>query len=424
MFSAFRARIARAAQRRVYLDYAAATPVRPDVYRAMRPYFSAHFANPGAIHREGARAAGAVAEARRSIADALRVRSDDVIFTSGGTESNNLALMGSVAAAHAAGTPYHDIEIITTAIEHPSVYEVCESLRRLGVVVQYTPVDADGRIVLSELTRMLSAQTLLVSIAYVNSEIGVVEDVKRVSRAVRARRAEGARAPFVHVDASQAPLWLPCAPDALGADLMTLDAGKCYGPKGAGVLIRRKHVPLAPYMLGGGQERGLRPGTENVPLIVGCAKALSVAQAGHARRAARVQTLRDMFIESLEREVPGICVNGSRAHRVANNVNVSVPGIDGEFAVVTLDACGIAASTRSACAGGTGSGSHVVRALTGDDARAASTVRFTLGEETTRADINTCVRVLAQHVRKTLSVTGGADTGGSSTQAALDSVQK
>lgn len=404
MFSAFRSR------RRVYLDYAAATPVRPEVYRAMRPYFSEHFANPGAIHREGARAAAVVADARRSIARMLRVRSDDVVFTSGGTEANNLALMGSVAAAHAAGTPYHDIEIITTEIEHPSIYEVCESLRGLGVVVHYVPVDAEGRVVISELTKVLSAHTLLVSIAYVNSEIGVIEDVKRVSRVVRARRADGARAPFVHVDASQAPLWLPCAPDALGADLMTLDAGKCYGPKGVGVLIRRKHVSLAPHMLGGGQEGGLRPGTENVPLIAGFAEALSIAQEGYARRAAHVRVLRNVLMEHIERDIPSACVNGSREHRVANNVHISVPGIDGEFAVVVLDAHGIAASTRSACAGGKGSGSHVVRALTGDDARASSTLRFTLGEETTRADIKRCARVLARHIRATMGDVRTRDT--------------
>lgn len=392
-------------RRRVYLDYAAATPVHPDVFRAMRPYFSTHFANPGAIHREGLDAAHALTHARTRIARTLRVRADEIIFTSGGTEANNLALVGSVAAAHAAGTPYEEIEIISTEIEHPSVLEVLASLRARGVVVHLIPVDADGRMVHSELKRVISPRTHLVSVAYVNSEIGVIEDIKRISRLARSCRQDSSGPPYVHVDASQAPLWLPCAPDALGADFMTFDAGKCYGPKGVGVLVRRRHTPLVPQLLGGGQEQELRPGTENVPLIVGCAEALCRAQDGHAARARTVSALRDLLIALLKRDVPGVVVNGSETHRVANNVNVSVPGIDGEFAVIVLDAHGIAASTRSACSGGTGSGSHVVRAISGDDARAASTLRFTLGEETTRADIRRCARIVAEHVRSMRAAT-------------------
>jgi cysteine desulfurase len=205
---------------------------------------------------------------------------------------------------------------------------------------------------------------------------------------------------YVHIDASQAPLWLPCAMDSLGVDLMTLDAGKCYGPKGVGVLAHKRQVPLVTNLFGGDQEVGLRPGTENVPSIVGCAHALTVAQKPQRleARARKTAVLRDMLFSELEKSIPEMVVNGSREHRVVNNCNISIPGIDGEFAVVTLDTHGIAASTRSACAGGKGGGSHVVAEITGDADRANNTIRFTLGEETTTQDILRTVNVLSQHV--------------------------
>ena len=382
-------------QMRIYLDYAAATPVREEVLTAMRPYFTEQFANPSAIHREGQHARQAVDGARMAVARLLKLRTEELTFTSGGTESNNLALFGVVEAAFAEGKRGQDIEVISTAIEHPSVLEALAALARRGVTVHFAQVDGEGRIKIESLKKLLSPQTLLVTFAYVNSELGVVQDVRTIVRAVR----EDFGTCFVHLDASQAPLWLPCAMDSLGVDLMTLDAGKCYGPKGVGVLAHLRTVPLVPHLFGGGQERGLRPGTENVPLIVGCAEALRIAQAHWRERADEVGTLRDFFFDELTKAIPEVKINGSREHRVANNCNISIPGVDGEFAVVTLDARDIAASTRSACAGGTGSGSHVVAAITGDAERANSTLRFTLGEETTKEDIVRAVKALSQHVR-------------------------
>ncbi len=382
---------------RVYLDYAAATPARASVRQVMEQYASDTFANPSAIHKEGRAARRAVEASRETVARLLKIRTEDVVFTSGGTEANNLAIFGVVEAARARGTRYEDMEIISTAIEHPSVRETLAACAEKGVVVRDVTVDEDGRIVMHDFEDLLSHKTVLVTFAYANSEVGVVQDVKRITRTVRAL---GEVRPYVHLDASQAPLWLPLAMDMLGVDLMTLDAGKCYGPKGVGVLARRHHVVLRPSIYGGDQEKGLRPGTENVPLIVGCAKALEIASDGVTTRAARVVELREYFIKKLLEEVDGAVVNGSREHRIANNVNISVKGIDGEFAVVTLDVQGVAASTRSACAGGKGGGSHVVRTLTKDEERAASTIRFTLGEETTKGDIDRAVSVLAAHVKK------------------------
>lgn len=384
--------------KRVYLDYAAATPVRPSVRRAMAPYFSQEFANPSAIHKEGQSARRAVEQTRETIARLLKIRPHDLVFTSGGTEANNLAIFGVVDAAHARGTRYEDMEIITTALEHPSVLETLSACATRGVVVHFVSVDAEGRIDMRAFEALLSLKTVLVTCAYANSEVGVVQDVKRITRTVRAR---GDVRPLVHLDASQAPLWLPIAMDMLGVDLMTLDAGKCYGPKGVGVLAFRHHVELRSYTHGGDQEHGLRPGTENVPLIVGCAEALQVACAEQGTRTARVQAVREYFIQSLLREIPHTVVNGSREDRIANNVNISISGVDGEFAVVTLDVHGIAASTRSACAGGAGGGSHVVREMTGDEIRAASTIRFTLGEETTKHHVDRAVAVLAAHAART-----------------------
>ncbi len=391
---------------RIYLDYAAATPVRDEVFEAMRPYFRDAFANPSAIHEEGRVARKAVDDARATIASLLKIRAEEVTLTSGGTEANNLAILGLVDAAVAQGVVPRDIEIISTAIEHPSVLKALDVLKKRDVTVHFVPVDSGGLIDIKALVKLLSPKTLLVTFAYVNSEVGVVQDVRRIVRTIRETERgavkEGGKKDetYVHIDASQAPLWLPCAMDSLGVDMMTLDAGKCYGPKGVGVLARRRHVLLAPNIFGGDQEQGLRPGTENVPLIVGCAHAFAAAQEPQRleTRARKVSTLRDLLFDELEKTIPEILTNGSREHRVANNCNISIPGIDGEFAVVTLDTHGIAASTRSACAGGKGSGSHVVAAITGDQQRANNTVRFTLGEETTKEEILRTVEILSQHV--------------------------
>jgi cysteine desulfurase len=382
----------------IHLDYASTTPVAPEVLKAMLPYFTEEWANPSAIYTSGVRVREVLEEVRKDIARMLRIRASGVLFTSGGTESNNHALIGIVEALHAMGKSYEEMEIVTTPIEHASIIETCEALRKRGVTVHMVPVTEAGHIDEKEFARLLSPNTVLVSFAYVNSEIGVIQDVKRLTRLVRTHNSETGSNTLVHLDASQAPLWLSCEMDMLGVDLLTLDSGKCYGPKGAGVLALRHGVTLAPFMYGGGHEGGRRSGTENVPLIVGLHRALVRAQKGYKERSARVLKIRDEMIEHLLKGIPGSVVNGSREERVANNVNVSIPGIDSEYAVITLDAGGIAAGTKSACGSMTSSGSYVVRAITNDDGRATSTIRFTLGEETTREECRTAVVLLARHV--------------------------
>ena len=387
-------------KKRIYLDYAAATPVRLEVVKAMRQYWSRDFGNPGAIHKEGVVAKKAVEEAREEVARTLRVRAENITFTSGGTESNNLLLQGQVSAMYAASVPFDQVEIISTKLEHPSVLKVLDELEKLGCRIIYAPVNEEGIIKISEFEKLLSPKTRIVTLAYANSETGVMTDLNRIGRIIRDYEKKNDLAICFHTDASQAPLWLPCALDALGVDAMTLDAGKFCGPKGGGVLIHRAKANFQPVIFGGGQERDLRPGTENVPLIVGTALALKIAQKNWQSRSRGITKLRDFLIRELEK-IDGVVLNGSREERIANNVNISIPGLDSEYAVVVLDAAGVACSTKSACGGKSGSGSYVVEAMTGDAGRANSTMRFTLGETTTKRELKKVTETLKSHLEKT-----------------------
>lgn len=386
-------------KRRIYLDYAAATPVRREVLFAMAPYFNREWGNASAIHKEGVTARKAVEAAREEAARTLRVRAEHVTFTSGGTESNNLALLGTIASIHDAGVPYEDMEIISTKLEHPSVLKTLEHLGRLGLTINYAPVDEDGLIIEAEFQKLLTSKTRLVTFAYANSETGVISDINRFGRLIKEFEKKNNISIYFHTDASQAPLWLPCQLDALAVDLLTLDAGKCYGPKGIGVLVHRQKIKLSPIMWGGSQEAGLRPGTENTAPVVGAAKAISIAQKLFPKRSEKVKQLRDRFLEELEK-IEGVVLNGSRAERLPNNVNISIPGLDSEYAVVSLDEAGVAASTKSACSGAGGGGSHVVFEMTKDRDRASSTIRFTLGEGTTGRELSKTVMMLREHINK------------------------
>jgi cysteine desulfurase len=365
----------------------------------MMPYLTEVSGNPGSIHSEGMQAKSAVGAARTSVAKILEVQPECVTFTSGGTESNNLGIIGAVEAKHQSGIPYVEIEIITTQIEHPSTTKTFAYLASLGVVVHYVPVNTGGEIILSELTTLLTSRTLLVSVAYINSEIGVIQDVGAISRVLAKFSKQQDCSIYLHVDAAQAPLWLPCTLSRLGCDLLSLDAGKFGGPKGVGALVHLKRVPLINIAYGGGQELGLRPGTESVASIVGFATAFEIAQKNWSTNSEKVTELQAYFFKRLAEKIPTAVINGVIGEaRVANNINVSIPGIDSEFAVVTLDMAGIACGTKSACSSAGGGESAVVKAVTGDSARASTTLRFTLGLKTNKEEIDTTVKVLAQHV--------------------------
>lgn len=383
--------------KRIYLDYAAATPLRKSVWRAMKPYLKGNFANASAIYQEGVLAKQAVEAARAEVAKTLAVRPEDVTFTASGTESNNLAIWGLVRAILRAKVAYSEIEIISTVVEHPSVKKVLTEIENLGVKVLMAPIDSDGLVDKNEFTKLLSAKTRLVTIAYANSETGVVQDINDIGRIIKEFERTNNIPIAYHTDASQAALWLPCQLESLSVDMMTLDAGKCYGPKGLGILVHRKSVSLVSVIQGGSQESSLRPGTENVAAIVGGAKAIAIAQRNWKTRSNKAIKLRDYLISELIK-LPRVVLNGSINKRLPNNINISLLGVDTEYLVISLDNAGIAASTKSACSGSDGAGSGVVLAMSNDNDRAAATLRLTIGEETKFNELKQTVQVIKNHL--------------------------
>lgn len=371
--------------KRIYADAAAATPLSRAVQNEMRR-LEVLYGNPGGLHKEAVAAKKELEHARTRAAAAIGAHADELFFTSGGTEANNLALMG---ALHPLLHTHGELNAVTTVIEHPSVLEALRTLEREGLYITYLPVDNEGRVDPKLLREAINDETVLVSIQMVNSEIGTIQDIRECAKEIRhAKRLRSASLPlFFHCDASQAPLWLPLQVERLGVDMLTLDAQKMMGPKGVGALYIKRGVEVEPIIWGGGQERGLRSGTENVVLASAFAQALVDAQVGVAEGAPRVATLRDAFIQDIQTSIPGAEVNGAVGEgRVANNINISLPGLDAQMAVIALDAKGVAASTRSACSGADEEPSYVIKALGKSDAVAKSSIRITLLPDVTVGD--------------------------------------
>ncbi len=396
--------------KRLYLDYAAATPIHPKVSDLITSTQKEFFGNPSAIHYEGVQARGVVENSRLKLARCLGIKPAEVIFTASGTEANNLAIYGLIKYLVTAGRQLEEMAVMTTAIEHPSVYEVLGDLARQGLSVVTVDVDEVGKINLVDFANKLSKQTVLATFAYANSEIGVVQDVKKIARLIKKFNLENNLSIKVHLDASQAPLWLTCQPHSLGIDMMTLDAGKCNGPKGVGMLIKLRGVKLAPHILGGGQEAGLRAGTENVALIAGGVEAVILAQANFAKRSRSVYESSLALVAGLKQAIPNLIFNGpdfvqyEELERLPHNVHISIQCLDTEFAVIVLDKHGISASTKSACSGASGGASKVVSAISGDARRALSTIRFTIDPELKISDMKRVVTTLKDHVMQMHSV--------------------
>ncbi len=387
-------------QKRIYLDYAAATPMTEAAVAAMTRFLREDFGNPGGIHKEGVIAKRALEEFRMQVARTLEVQESGVVFTSGGTESNNLAIRGVIESLRTAGRDYETMTIISTKLEHPATLRTLEGLAAEGVTVVYAPVREDGQLDMATLRTLVDSSVVLVTLAYVNSEVGVITDTRAVRRLLDDAEKKTGTEILLHVDGAQAPLWLPCQLVRIGADLLSLDGGKCGGGKGIGALVMKKGVTVAPLLRGGGQEWGIRPGTEPVHLVAAFSTALLEAQESWQSRSETVTSVRDYAIAEIAKRIPEAVLNGPLGeHRVANNIHVSIPGIDAEFAVITLDTHGIAASTKSACSSKGGGASQVVLAMTGDEARALSTLRFTLGPDTTTHDIDMMLTVLTLHIQ-------------------------
>lgn len=379
---------------RIFLDYASTTPTDRRVISAMRPYFRDTFHNASALYTEGVTARAAIDRARKTIARLVQAKPAEIVFTSSGTESNNLAIIGIARAvlerAHKEHKEFRP-HIITTNIEHVSVLEACRYLsRNEHVDVTYVPVDTHGVVTAAQIEKVLRPETVLVSVMFVNNEIGTIQPIRNIGVALREYKKKQNRVvadfPYFHTDASQGPNYLDVNIDQLHADLMTLDGSKIYGPKGAGCLVIKGHVPITAILYGGGHEMRMRPGTENTPQIVGFAKALEIADQRRNTDAMHMTELQHYFIEMLQKEIPKATINGDIKKRIANNVNICIQGLNAEFAVIQLDQIGICCAAMTACKNLSGeASSYVVAALGGDCEK--SSLRFTMGRSTTKRHI-------------------------------------
>ncbi|MFA0748181.1 cysteine desulfurase NifS [Fervidibacter sp.] len=384
-------------EERIYLDYAATTPLDPRVLEAMMPYMTEHFGNPNSIHSFGREARRAIDEAREKIAQLLNCQPSEIVFTSGGTESDNLALRGVAEAYRHKGN-----HIVTTAIEHHAVLRTCKALEDMGFFVTYLPVDEHGLISPEQVAEAVNERTILVSVMHANNEIGTIEPIAEIVRAVKVKRPDT----IVHTDAVQTVGHIPVDIQELGVDLLSFSAHKFYGPKGIGGLFVRKGVRLVPQITGGGQERNRRSGTENVAAIVGMAKALELAVEEMPTELPRLQALRDELITGVLSRIPETRLNGHPTLRLPHNANFSFRGIEGEALLLQLDLNGIAASSGSACSSGSLEPSHVLLALGLDYELAIGSLRITLGRFTTREHILRLLDLLPKVVEKLRTLRG------------------
>ena len=388
--------------KQIYLDYAATTPVDTRVLKAMQPYWSHEFANPSALYKGGVKALAVINQARADIATVLSCNPREIIFTAGGTESNNLALLGVTQNYQLQNNkPGH---IITTAIEHHSVLHIIEALKQWGWKVSYVPVDSEGLIDLEALKKLVRKDTVMISVMYANNEIGTIEPIAEIGKWLnglnKARTQKRLGRILFHTDACQAGGALPLDVNKLKIDMLTLNGSKVYGPKQMGILYLRTGIHIQPLIHGGGQERNLRSGTENVPAIVGLATALVLAQKQSAQESKRLRTLQKHFVDRLSKKVKGITLNGPKVgpNRLANNINFSVDGIEGESLMLYLDSYNIAVATGSACATASLDPSHVLVAIGRTQKDAYSAVRISMGKDTTKASLDYVMEAIGELV--------------------------
>ncbi len=365
----------------IYLDHAAATPLDERVLAVMQPFFAERFFNPSATYLAAGQVAKDLGAARAQVAHWFGARPSEVIFTAGGTEANNLAIQGVMRQ-------FPQANVVVSAVEHESVLAPARVY-----ACQEVGVNANGTIDLAALEQAINDQTVLVSIMYANNEIGTIEPLSEAAnllKTIRSERRKGGNALplYLHTDACQAANYLDLHVARLGVDLMTINGGKIYGPKQSGALFVAAHVRLQPIILGGGQERNMRSGTENVAQNVGLATALDLVQQTRHQEARRLQTLQNQFIKQLEAKIPGVVLNGSRKKRLPNNVHITIPGQDNERLLIQLDQADILAAAGSACSASNEEPSHVLRAMGISDTAAQASLRFTMGHATTEAAID------------------------------------
>ena len=366
----------------VYLDHAGTTSMDPRVLDVMLPYFSQLYGNPSSMHAVGQAARYALDESRERVSEVLHCRAREVVFSGGGTESDNAAIQGVATALQETGN-----HVITSSAEHHAVLHSCQHLETQGFDVTYLPVDRHGMIHPEAVNDAITDRTTLVSIIYANNEIGTINPIPEISQVVHQRAGELERTIVMHTDAVQAAGFLDLNVKNLGVDMLSLSGHKFYGPKGIGVLYIKRGTPFLPLILGGGQERERRAGTENIPSIVGLSVALELADAERETASAHCAHLRDRIIEVVLDRIPNSQLNGHPTQRLPNNVNFSFVGIEGEPILLGLDMAGIAASSGSACSSGSLEPSHVLLALGQSAELARGSLRLTLGKDNTPEEI-------------------------------------
>jgi cysteine desulfurase len=376
----------------IYLDFAAASPLDESVAAAMKPYLTDKFYNPSAIYLKSKHVRDDLEAARRSVAMIIGVRPAEVIFTAGGTEANNLAIRGVM-------DNFPGCQVLVSSAEHESVIEAAKPYP-----FKLLPVDRSGRVDPAKVAGLIDEKTVLISIIMANNEIGTIQPLAQLAASIREvkqlRRSSGNQLPlYLHTDATQAANYLDLHVDKLGVDLMTLNGGKIYGPKQSGILFVSKNAKLAPLIRGGGQERGLRSGTENVAGDIGFAAALSLAQAARKDESLRLSQLQAQFFKFVSEQIPLAVINGSQKNRLPNNVHLTFPGQDNERLLFELDRAGVMAAAGSACNASAAKPSHVLAAIGLSDEQARSSIRFTMGRSTTSPQISRVVALLAGLVK-------------------------
>lgn len=369
----------------IYLDYSATTPIDPEVAEAMLPFLSGplSYGNPSSVHRFGREARAAVDDARDKVAQLVGADYSEVYFTGSGTEADNLALAGAMFAA-----PADRGHLITTAIEHPAILRTVHFLQSRGYTASILPVSKEGLLDPVAVQEAFSDSTMLISVMHANNEIGAIQPIAEIAARTRERGI------LFHTDAVQTAGLLDVDFRGLDCDLLSISAHKIYGPKGIGALVIKQGTRISPIIHGGAQEREKRAGTENVAAIVGFGKAAEIARAKRAGDAERLTGMRDRFIGRLQARIPGLRLNGPTAPRLPNNVNVSVPGVEGATLLMNLDRRGVAASSGSACSSGSIEPSHVLKAIGLSDTLASSGIRFSLGRGTTNEELDETVEIL------------------------------
>jgi len=379
----------------IYLDNAASTAVHPEVVKEMLPYFDVQYGNPSSIHRFGRKAKNAIQKARKQVAALIDAEPDEILFTSGGTESNNTILYGITKLQ---GLHLDQNHIITSSIEHEAILQPCKEFENIGIKITYLPVDEHGIVNPDDITNSINSHTVLVSIMFANNEVGTIQPIKEISEICKKYQI-----PF-HTDAVQAVGKVPINVKELGVDALSISSHKINGPKGIGALFIKKGVIITPQILGGGQENGMRSGTENVASIVGFGKACEIAKERLNENISHFQTLHSSILSKIVKEIPHVKLNGHPEKRIFNNIHLTFLGVNGEDLIIKLDEHGIAASTGSACSVHTQKASHVLKAMGFNHAQITGSLRMSFGYLNTLDEVDQTIDVLKKVVSELRSV--------------------